>query len=61
MFLFCLKIEMAYSMKKRNSGMFSKPVFSENIAENLEKFERFQLKQEEEYAKLCLQLQVSNL
>jgi hypothetical protein len=33
-------------------------LFSENIAENLEKFERFQLKQEEEYAKLCLQLEV---
>jgi hypothetical protein len=35
-------------------------ISSENIAENLEKFERFQLKQEEEYAKLCLQLEVSS-
>ncbi len=38
-------ISMVYSM-----------ISSENIAENLEKFERFQ---EEEYAKLCLQLEVS--
>ena len=46
-----------------NNSLFSKDLrkeLTDNINENIERFERVQQQQEEEYGKLCLQLQLCN-
>ena len=39
--------------------LYKKNIYSDNITENLEKFERFQQKHEEEYQRLTYQLEVN--